>query len=115
MSAYICIATLSKSSIPFEDIKKFLYTIEIKSIKQYLQLAKVCTGTNRNKNRFIEMLIYGHTSNNMYDIESIEQYDSNPIDELVTNKKTDSKYMRGYGNCDRNRKAIIKNNELNKS
>ena len=29
------------------------------------------------------MLIYGYISNSIYDIESIEQYDSNLIDELV--------------------------------
>ena len=75
MSAFLCIATLINSNLPWDHIISFSGGIETNMLRQCWRNAKVYTGlSSKSKNHLIEMMIFGKCDK-INDISLTEEID----------------------------------------
>ena len=76
MSAFLCIATIINSNLPWDHIISFSGGIETNMLRQCWRNAKVYTGlSSKSKNHLIEMMIFGFKCDKINDISLTEEID----------------------------------------
>ena len=113
MSVFLCIATLLSSNLTLDDIISFLNRVEINSLKQYLQYAKIYTGSGiKSKNQLIEMIIYGFMCEKIINIQSIEDINTHNFKQTIEKCNINISKLPGYDSYSKKKKIILLKQEL---